>query len=76
MQIKTNAKYSDCVADIKQAVRRKFPNADLKLELETTDKVLHIHGLPEDSEHARQVESSIKEAGFEGSWLSFDQTDY
>ena len=76
MQIKTNAKCSDCVADIKQAVRRKFPNADLKLELETTDKVLHIHGLPEDSEHARQVESAIKEAGFEGSWLSFDQTDY
>ena len=70
MDIKTNAKCQDCVAAIKQAVLRKFPNADLKLELETTDKVLHIHGLPEDSEHAAQVESAIKEAGFEGSWLT------
>lgn len=76
MQIKTNAKCNDCVADIKQAVRRKFPDADLKLELETTDKVLHIHGIPEDSEHARQVEDAIKEAGFQGSWLSFDDTKY
>lgn len=70
MDIKTNAKCQDCVATIKQAVLRKFPNADLKLELETTDKVLHIHGLPEDSEHAAQVESAIKEAGFQGSWLT------
>lgn len=70
MDIKTNAKCQDCVAAIKQAVLRKFPNADLKLELETTDKVLHIHGLPEDSEHAAQVESAIKEAGFQGSWLT------
>ena len=70
MEIKTNAKCQDCVAAIKQAVLRKFPNADLKLELETTDKVLHIHGLPEDSEHASQVESAIKEAGFQGSWLT------
>ena len=70
MDIKTNAKCQDCVAAIKQAVKRKFPDADLKLELETTDKVLHIHGLPEDFEHAAQVESAIKEAGFEGSWLT------
>ena len=70
MDIKTNAKCQDCVAAIKQAVLRKFPNADLRLELETTDKVLHIHGLPEDSEHAAQVESAIKEAGFQGSWLT------
>lgn len=70
MDIKTNASCQNCVAAIKQAVLRKFPNADLKLELETTDKVLHIHGLPEDSDHAAQVESAIKEAGFEGSWLT------
>lgn len=70
MDIKTNAKCQDCVASIKQAVREKFPDADLKMELETTNKVLHIHGIPEDSEHASQVESAIKEAGFEGSWLT------
>lgn len=70
MDFKTNAKCQDCVAAIKNAVRRKFPDTELKMELETTDKVLHIHGIPEDSEHAAQVESAIKEAGFEGSWLT------
>ena len=70
MDIKTNAKCNDCVASIKQAVKRKFPGADWKMELDTTDKVLHIHGIPEDSEHASQVESAIKEAGFEGTWLT------
>ena len=70
MEFKTNAKCQDCVASIKNAVQRKFPDADLKLELETTDKVLKIHGIPEDSEHAAQVESAIKEAGFQGAWLT------
>lgn len=70
MDFKTNAKCDDCVASIKQAVNRKFPDSELNLELSTTDKVLHIHGLPEDSEHASQVEAAIKEAGFEGSWLT------
>lgn len=69
MDFSTNAKCQNCVASIKQAVRQKFPDADLKLELETTDKVLHIHGIPEDSIHAAQVESAIKEAGFEGAWI-------
>lgn len=70
MDFKTNAKCSDCVAAIKMALKRKFPDSELKLELESADKVLHIHGLPEDSEHAAQVESAIKEAGFEGAWLT------
>ena len=70
MDFKTNAKCSDCMAAIKMALKRKFPDSELKLELESDDKVLHIHGLPEDSEHAAQVESAIKEAGFEGAWLT------
>ena len=70
MDFKTNAECTNCVAAIQDAVRRKFPDAELKLELETTDKVLHVHGVPEDSEHAAQIESAIKEAGFEGSWLT------
>ena len=69
MDFKTNAKCQDCVASIKMAVKRKFPDADLDLELENADKVLHVHGIPEDAEHAAQVESAIKEAGFQGSWL-------
>lgn len=70
MKFKTNAKCQDCVSAIKLAVKRKFPDADLKMELENTDKVLEIHGIPEDSEHAAQVESAIKEAGFEGAWIT------
>ena len=70
MDFKTNAKCSNCVAAIKQEVQRKFPDAEISLELETSDKVLHVHGIPEDSQHASQVESAIKEAGFEGSWLT------
>lgn len=69
MDFKTNAECENCVAAIKKAVESKFPNAALKLELQTTDKVLHVHGVPEDSQHASQIESAIKEAGFEGSWL-------
>lgn len=70
MDFKTNAKCQDCVLAIKRAVQRKFPNAALDLELESSDKVLHVHGVPEDSEHARQIEDAIKEAGFEGAWLT------
>lgn len=70
MDFKTNAKCQDCVAAIKREVHRKFPDAELQLDLESADKVLHVHGVPEDSEHAAQVESAIKEAGFNGSWLT------
>lgn len=70
MRFKTNAKCQDCMAAITREVHRKFPDAELKFELENTDKVLHIHGLPENSENAAQIEAAIKEAGFQGSWLT------
>lgn len=76
MRFKTNAKCSDCMADIITAVRRKFPDAELKFELENSDKVLQLHGIPEDSEHAAQVESAIKEAGYQGAWISQEDTGY
>lgn len=76
MKFKTNAKCEDCMASIIKAVRTKFPNAELKFEEENTDKVLHVHGLPEDSVHASQVESAIKESGFDGAWISQADTDY
>lgn len=69
MQFKTNAIDGDSLAAIKGILQSKFPDAELKLELENTDKVLKVYGLPEDSENASQVESAIKETGFEGSWL-------
>ena len=70
MRFKTNAECNHCEATIMKAVADKFPNAELKFELENDDKVLHVHGIPEDSEHTGKVESAIKEAGFEGSWLT------
>lgn len=70
MDFKTNAKCQDCVASISRAIHTKFPDAELKFDLENADKVLHVHGLPEDSQHAAEVESAIKEAGFQGSWLT------
>lgn len=70
MKFKTNAKCQDCMASIKNAVSQKFPDAELNFEIENSDKILNVHGVPEDSEHASQIESAIKEAGFEGSWLT------
>ena len=70
MDFKTDAQCKNCVAAIKRAVNSKFPDAELNLELESADKVLHVHGIPEDAEHAAQVESAIREAGFTGSWLT------
>ena len=76
MKFKTNAKCEDCMDAIMKAVRRKFPDAALKFETENTDKVLHIHGVPEDSTHAAQIESAIKEAGYQGAWISQEDTGY
>ena len=70
MEFKTNAGCQKCVKKITEAVNKKFPDAVLKLDLENADKVLHVHGIPEDSEHAAQVEKAISEAGFEGAWLT------
>lgn len=70
MRFKTNAIAQDSAEAIKKTVQKRFPNATLELETESTDKVLHIHGIPEDREHASEVERAIKEAGFEGSWLT------
>lgn len=70
MKFKINAKTSDSEASILQAIKRKFPDAQLKFELQNADKVLEVHGIPEDSNHASQVESAIKETGFDGAWLT------
>lgn len=70
MDFKTNAGCKNCVAAIKKEVQRQFPDAELNLDLESSDKVLHVHGIPEDDTHAAEVEAAIREAGFEGSWLT------
>lgn len=69
MQFKTNAKCAGCSASIIDSVKKRFPNAEMSLDLDSADKVLHVHGIPEDNEHAAKVESAIAEAGFTGTWL-------
>lgn len=69
MRFKTNAKCAGCSGAILGAVRGKFPNAEWSLDLESADKVLECHGIPDDSEMAAQVIKTIEETGFQGSWI-------
>lgn len=70
MQFKTNAKCQGCSTAIINGVKNRFPNAELSLDLESADKVLHVHGIPEDAEHAAQILKTIEETGFTGSLLT------
>lgn len=74
MKFKTNAKCGGCKSAIMKAVQERFPDAEWSMELESTDKVLEVHGLPENAETAAQVEKTIAETGFKGTWLP--GTDY
>ena len=69
MKFKTNAKCGGCSSTIIGAVQKKFPNAELNLDLESADKVLEVHGVPEDSATAAEIEKTIEETGFKGSWI-------
>lgn len=69
MQFKTNAKCAGCTLAITKKVQELFPDAKLNLDLESADKVLHVHGVLEDSEHAMKIVNAIEEAGFKGAWL-------
>lgn len=72
MKFKTNARCAGCKAAILEAVGNKFPDA--KWDLDSADKVLEVHGLPENADTAAQVEKTLEETGFKGSWLQ--QTGY
>ena len=69
MKFKTNAKCEGCSTTILAGMKKNFPNAEWSLDLNSADKVLECHGLPEDAEHAAQVEAAIAETGFNGSWI-------
>lgn len=69
MKFKTNAKCGGCKTAILNALNEKFPDAQWSLDLENTDKVLECHGLPTDSSTAAQIEKTIEETGFKGSWI-------
>ncbi|MDE6793527.1 MAG: hypothetical protein K2J48_10650 [Muribaculaceae bacterium] len=70
MQFSTNAKCTHCQSTILNAMRSRFPNAEWSLDLENADKVLTVHGIPEDADHASQVLKTLEETGFKGAWLT------
>lgn len=69
MKFKTNARCSGCKARILEAMNDKFPNAQWDMDLEDADKVLEVHGVPENAETAAEVVKTLEETGFKGSWL-------
>lgn len=69
MKFKTNAKCGGCRNAILAAVNEKFPDMKWSMELESADKVLECHGIPEDAEKAAQIVKTIEETGFQGAWL-------
>lgn len=70
MKFKTNAKCAGCSSKILSAVRSNFPNQEWSLDLNTEDKVLEMHGVPDNAEKAAQVIKTIEETGFKGSWIT------
>lgn len=69
MKFKTNARCAGCKAAILEAVNRQFPNANWDLDLDNVDKMLEVHGIPENAETASQVIKTLEETGFQGSWI-------
>lgn len=70
MKFKTNAKCSGCSEKILNKVRSQFPNQEWSLDLDSADKILEMHGIPDDPEKAAEVEKAIVETGFKGSWIT------
>lgn len=69
MKFKTNARCNGCKAAILNAMQQKFPDAQWSMEVESADKVLEVHGIPENDETAAQIEKTLEETGFKGSRL-------
>lgn len=69
MKFKTNARCAGCQTAILNAMNAKFPDKQWSLDLDSVDKVLEAHGVPEDAALAEQVLKTLEETGFKGSWL-------
>lgn len=69
MRFTTNAKCAGCQMAILAAMNSHFPNAEWSLDLDNVDKILEVHGIPEDSKTAAQVLKTLEETGFKGSWI-------
>lgn len=70
MKFKTNAKCAGCSSAILNAMQTKFPDDKWTLDLNTADKVLECHGVPDDAGKAAQIIKTLEETGFKGSWIT------
>lgn len=69
MKFKTNAKCAGCSNAILGGVKKIFPNAEWSLDLNSADKILEVHGIPDDPAKAAEVVRAIEETGFKGSFI-------
>lgn len=69
MKFKTNARCGGCKAAIMKTMSEKFPDAQWSLDLQNADKILEMHGVPDDGETAAKVIAALEETGFKGSWI-------
>lgn len=69
MKFKTDAGCARCKAKILDKMNSTFPDAKWELDLDSADKILEVHGLPENAEKASQVVKALEETGFKGSWI-------
>lgn len=69
MLFKTNAQNEADKALILDRGNKNFPNTQWDLDLEHEDRLLHVHGIPEDAERAAQVIKTLQQTGFNGSWI-------
>jgi hypothetical protein len=69
MKFKTNAGCDRCKTKILEKMNSTFPDAQWNLDLENADKILEVHGMPENAEKAAQVVKALEETGFKGSWI-------
>ena len=69
MKFKTNAKCEGCSTRILAKMNESFPDMKWSMDLSSADKVLECHGVPDDADKARAIETAISETGFKGSWM-------
>ncbi len=69
MKFKTNAKCGGCKTAILDAMNREFPDGQWSLDLDSDDRVLEVHGIPENQDNAWKVLNVLENTGFKGSWL-------
>ena len=69
MKFKNNAGCDRCKTKILEKMNTTFPDAQWNLDLENADKILEVHGMPENAEKAAQVVKALEETGFKGSWI-------